>query len=58
MRKKSLIIIALILLFLIGATGLIAYRLIFLRMIRVPTEAMANTIVPGTVWSQSVCLAK
>jgi len=47
MRKKSLIIIALILLFFIGATGLIAYRLIFLKMIRVPTEAMANTIVPG-----------
>ena len=46
MRKKVLII-APILVFLIGATGLIAYRIIFLKMIRVPTGAMANTIVPG-----------
>ena len=46
MRKKFLII-APILLFLIGTTSLIAYRLIFLKMVRVPTSAMANTIVPG-----------
>jgi signal peptidase I len=46
MRKKFLII-APILLILIGAISLIVYRIIFVKMIRVPTGAMANTIVPG-----------
>jgi signal peptidase I len=45
MRRKVLISSLVIVVLAIGA--LIAYRLFFIRMIRVPTGAMANTIIPG-----------
>ena len=45
MRKKLLIVALLILL--LSAVALIVYRVVFVKMIRVPTGAMANTIVPG-----------
>ena len=44
--RKRLLIIGLIVFFM-SAVALIAYRVFFVRMIRVPTGAMANTIVPG-----------
>lgn len=45
MRKK--LIITGLIVFFAGAVGLITYRVLFVKMIRVPTGAMANTIVPG-----------
>lgn len=45
MRKKLLI--AGLILFFAGAVALVTYRVFFVKMIRVPTGAMANTIVPG-----------
>lgn len=45
MRKKVLALSLLVVL--LGLAALIGYRLFFLKMIRVPTGAMANTIVPG-----------
>ena len=43
---KKLLITGLIVFF-AGAVALIAYRVFFVKMVRVPTGAMANTIVPG-----------
>jgi signal peptidase I len=45
MRKKLLIIGVVV--FFISFVALVAYRVFFVKMIRVPTGAMANTIVPG-----------
>ena len=45
MRKKIIIIGAI--LFFVVAAGLLVYRVFFIKMVRVPTGAMANTIVPG-----------
>src|SRR5437773_5974190 len=39
--KLSLIVV------IVAIPALVAYRLLFLKMIRVPTGAMANTIIPG-----------
>jgi signal peptidase I len=44
-RKKILIIT--LVTFSIGVFALVVYRIFFIRMIRVPTGAMANTIVSG-----------
>jgi signal peptidase I len=44
--KKSLAI-SLIVVFFLGAVAVGVYRVFFLWMIRVPTGAMANTILPG-----------
>lgn len=44
--RKRIIIFAVIVLF-ISITALVVYRVFFVRMIRVPTAAMANTIIPG-----------
>ncbi len=47
MSKKTLAIgLILAILFLCGGTSVI-YRLFFLRLVHVPTAAMANTILPG-----------
>lgn len=45
MRKKLLLIG--IVLFVVAGVALVAYRVFFVKMVRVPTGAMANTIVPG-----------
>src|SRR5437879_5348261 len=45
MRKKLLIIG--IVVFVVSGVALVAYRVFFVKMVRVPTGAMANTIVPG-----------
>lgn len=45
MRKKAFLLSLSVVL--LGLAALIGYRLFFLKMIRVPTGAMANTIVPG-----------
>jgi signal peptidase I len=45
MRKKVLIIS--LILIVIGAAAFLGYYLLFVRMVRVPTGAMANTIIPG-----------
>jgi signal peptidase I len=45
MRKKILIIS--LILIVVGAAGLFGCYLFFVRMVRVPTGAMANTIIPG-----------
>jgi len=45
MRKKILIIS--LILIVIGAAALFGCYLLFVRMVRVPTGAMANTIIPG-----------
>src|SRR5205814_7805188 len=45
MRKKLLLIW--IVLFVVAGVALVAYRVFFVKMVRVPTGAMANTIVPG-----------
>src|SRR5947207_14937131 len=45
MRKKLLIIG--IVVFVVGGVALVVYRVFFVKMVRVPTGAMANTIVPG-----------
>ena len=46
LKFKRLIIIGAILI-LAGIVGLIVFRIFFIKMVRVPTGAMANTIVPG-----------
>ncbi len=45
MRKKFLILILIVVL--LGLVVLVGYRLFFLKMVIVPTGAMANTIIPG-----------
>ena len=45
MRKKLLIIG--IVVFIVSGVALVVYRVFFVKMVRVPTGAMANTIVPG-----------
>jgi signal peptidase I len=45
MRKKILILS--LLLVVLGVIALIGYRVFFLKMVEVPTGAMANTIIPG-----------
>lgn len=45
MRKKLLISSSIVLILVIVA--LVGWRLFFLKMVRVPTDGMANTIVPG-----------
>ena len=44
MRKRTLIFV--VVLVLLGIAGTV-YRVFFLRMVRVPTSSMANTIIPG-----------
>jgi len=44
--RKRIIIAGAILIF-VSIAGLLIYRIFFIKMIRVPTGAMANTIVPG-----------
>jgi len=45
MRKKILILSLIVVL--LGIAVLVGYRLFFVKMVRVPTGAMANTIIPG-----------
>ena len=45
-KRKKLLITSLALIA-IGVGALIVYRIFFVKMIRVPTGAMANTIIPG-----------
>jgi signal peptidase I len=45
MRKKILILG--LVLVLVGVVSLIGYRVFFLKMVRVPSGSMANTIIPG-----------
>jgi signal peptidase I len=44
--RKKILIITLVAIS-IGVFALVVYRVFFIKMIRVPTGAMANTIVPG-----------
>jgi signal peptidase I len=46
LKFKRLIVIAAILI-LASIVGLIVFRIFFIKMVRVPTGSMANTIVPG-----------
>jgi signal peptidase I len=45
MRKKIFILAAVVLF--LSVAALIGYRLFFLKMVRVPSGSMANTIIPG-----------
>ena len=45
-KRKKLLIIGLALVA-IGVLALLVYRIFFIKMVRVPTGAMANTIIPG-----------
>jgi signal peptidase I len=45
MRKRVLILSLIVVL--LGVAVLVGYRLFFVKMVRVPTGAMANTIIPG-----------
>ena len=44
MRKRTLVLVVVLVIF---GVGLTVYRIFFLRMVRVPTSSMANTIFPG-----------
>lgn len=46
-NKRKKLLIASISLIAIAGGALIVYRIFFVKMIRVPTGAMANTIIPG-----------
>lgn len=45
MRRN--VLISSLVIVVLGIGALIAYRLFFIKMVRVPTGAMANTIIPG-----------
>ena len=47
MSKRGLAIRLIIAVFVLGVIAAVAFRIFFLRLIRVPTGAMMNTIVPG-----------
>jgi signal peptidase I len=47
MRKRTIIVCAVGLVIFLSSVGLLAYRVFFLKLIRVPTGSMMNTILPG-----------
>ena len=45
--KKSFTLITLVVVLFLGAVAIGIFRVFFVRMVRVPTGAMMNTILPG-----------
>lgn len=47
LSKRLKFTLAVLVIFAVGVTALVFYRVLFLTFVRVPTGAMANTILPG-----------
>jgi signal peptidase I len=47
MRKKTVIVCTVAAVIFLSSVGLVAYRIFFLKLIRIPASSMMNTILPG-----------